>query len=253
VVVDELNINERFGLTIQGEGPSAGTPCAFVRLANCNQCCHWCDTGQTWAFTDAKAAKHQSGKKYDKAAEVHPQKLDDIVQWFTRLPWAPGRQPLGVISGGEPMLQQPGIVNLLLAFPAEYARWEIETAGTIPTIADLAALADVGYIRFNCSPKLSTSGNPLQVRRKLDVLKELATFRDTAFKFVVTRAYDLEEIDELVNLAGIKSEHVYLMPEGTHARSVLNGMRNIVPYAIERGYNLTTRMHTLIWGDERGR
>jgi len=30
--------------TIQGEGPSAGTPVLLIRVGNCNLDCAWCDT-----------------------------------------------------------------------------------------------------------------------------------------------------------------------------------------------------------------
>lgn len=37
-----LNVNEHFGPTIQGEGPSAGQLCTFLRLAGCHVKCSWC-------------------------------------------------------------------------------------------------------------------------------------------------------------------------------------------------------------------
>ena len=36
--------------SLQGEGPSAGMPVAFIRLSRCNLACTWCDTAYTWRF-----------------------------------------------------------------------------------------------------------------------------------------------------------------------------------------------------------
>src|SRR5690606_15850143 len=53
--------------SLQGEGPSAGKPCAFVRLSRCNLACQWCDTAYTWRFTGDNRP-HRAGIDYDRQA-----------------------------------------------------------------------------------------------------------------------------------------------------------------------------------------
>ena len=53
--------------SLQGEGPSAGKPVAFIRLSRCNLACQWCDTAYTWHFTGDNRP-HRSGATYDRAA-----------------------------------------------------------------------------------------------------------------------------------------------------------------------------------------
>src|SRR5262245_42764119 len=42
-----LQVSELF-LSLQGEGPSAGTPAHFLRLQGCDVGCTWCDSKYTW-------------------------------------------------------------------------------------------------------------------------------------------------------------------------------------------------------------
>ena len=53
--------------SLQGEGPSAGKPCAFVRLSRCNLACVWCDTAYTWRF-EGDNRPHRSGEHFARAA-----------------------------------------------------------------------------------------------------------------------------------------------------------------------------------------
>ncbi|MEU2874033.1 hypothetical protein ABZ769_33370 [Streptomyces olivoreticuli] len=62
---------------------------------------------------------------------------------------------------------------------------------------------------------------------------------------------DLEEIDALVARHGLNP--VWVMPEGTTANAVIEGMRALSPEVAARGYRLATRLHVLMWGNERGR
>ena len=71
------------------------------------------------------------------------------------------------------------------------------------------------------------------------------------FKFVVCEPADLNQVDALVTAFGLTE--VWVMPEGTTPRSVIDGMRALVPAVIGRGYRISPRLHVLMWGDERGR
>jgi hypothetical protein len=42
------------------------------------------------------------------------------------------------------------------------------------------------------------------------------------------------------------------MPEGTKARVVAERTAKLADDVIARGWNLTTRLHVLAWGDKRG-
>lgn len=99
--------------TIQGEGPFAGEPCVFVRLAGCNlgakESCPWCDT----YFELAGGAK---------------MRVADILQQAEDLlPRAPGHRKLMVLTGGEPLLQNPHI--LVEYFLTHHWQVQIETNG----------------------------------------------------------------------------------------------------------------------------
>jgi hypothetical protein len=43
------------------------------------------------------------------------------------------------------------------------------------------------------------------------------------------------------------------MPEGTDSNKLTETARILAPAVLARGWNLTTRMHQFIWGNERAR
>lgn len=221
-------VNEVFGPTVQGEGPSTGRRCGFVRLGKCNLACSFCDTPYTWRWTD-----------HDPAVELHELATDTILERLDAM-----GVDMVVITGGEPLLQQRDLAPLVDALRADRGwRVEVETAGTIAPTLDVD--------QWNVSPKLENSGNPRDRRYKPDVLR---AFRDTGravFKFVIESPTDLDEVAAIVNECGLGD--VWLMPEGTDAAALGERLRWIAPAAIERGWNVTTRLHIALWGNERGR
>lgn len=95
--------------TIQGEGPYAGWPAVFVRLAGCNLRCTFCDTN----FED----------------DVRPW---DPVALATHLAIMAKRlsKPFVVVTGGEPMLQE-AVVDVARLLYRKDVLVQVETAGTV--------------------------------------------------------------------------------------------------------------------------
>jgi organic radical activating enzyme len=157
-----------------------------------------------------------------------------------------------VITGGEPLLQQEGIFLLLdeLWVPggAAYSP-EIETAGTIQPFGEMEYEA----IQWNVSPKLEHSRNEKELRYKPDVLRWFCESGDAIFKFVVQQESDLQEVERIAQECDLPDFRIWIMPEGVTADLVLLRMRTLSAAVLDRGWNLTSRLHTLIWDDARGR
>lgn len=232
---DTLLVAEVFGPTIQGEGPSLGRRCSFLRLGACNLACTWCDTPYTW-----------DRSRYDLRTELAPMSVDAILDVI-----APHGTRRLVITGGEPLLQQhrPAWVHLLGRASEARIAVEVETNGTkIPAAHTVQAVA-----QFNVSPKLAHSGDPRSARVVLPALRALVATGKASWKFVARYPDDLDEVQEIVDQADIDPDRVWIMPEGTDGRSLRQHLTQLADPVIARGWNITTRLHTLIWGEERGR
>jgi organic radical activating enzyme len=153
---------------------------------------------------------------------------------------------LVVISGGEPLNQQKRLVPLVAELTGRGVEIEIETNGT--RIPD-RKLIEAG-VRFNVSPKLSHAGDPAAKRIVPAALKRLAALETSAFKFVCRDGADLDEVAAVVEACGITS--VWVMPEGQNREDIEHHQRQLADEVIARGWNITTRLHTLIWGHRRG-
>jgi 7-cyano-7-deazaguanosine (preQ0) biosynthesis protein QueE len=223
-----LVVSEVFGPTLQGEGPSAGQRAGFVRLGRCSLNCSWCDTAYTWDW-----------RRYDPASELHELAVGDVAEQIRAM-----RVPMVVITGGEPLLQQRGVVELLRQLPE--LRVEVETNGIHEPDAALCDHVD----QFNVSPKLSNSGIDRARRYRPDVLRAFLATGKAVFKFVAREPVDLDEIDAMVSDCGLTN--VWVMPEGTDATTVVSRLQELSDPVLARRWNLTPRLHILLWGDQRG-
>ena len=233
-----LYVSEIFGPTIQGEGPSSGRRCAFVRLVTCNLTCTWCDTPYTWDWTG------MNGTVYKREEQETLMSAYDIYTFVKQLD-----VERVVFSGGEPMMQKADLVEIFEMLALDGIAIEIETNGTIMPSAELLPF----ITQINCSPKLHNSGVLLKKRRKVEILKGLVVSgTPVAFKFVCQSKECLDEVEEIQLEAGIPDRNIWIMPEGRSTEELDKHMEVIADDAILRGWNITPRTHVAIWGAKRG-
>lgn len=228
---DELVVAEVFGPTFQGEGPSIGRRAGFVRLGRCNLDCTWCDTPYTWDWD-----------RFDPVVELRRTPVAQVLAELAAM-----TPEIVVITGGEPLLQQRHLAPLLTGCAAQGWPVEIETNGTIVPDASIVGLVH----QWNVSPKLANSGIDMGRRIRPDALGALRATGRAVFKFVVAHEDELDEVAELAEAHQLAP--VWVMPEGTHPTAVTERARVLAQPVLDRGWNLTPRLHVLLWGDERGR
>lgn len=263
----KLNMSEAF-FTIQGEGLRTGVPSVFIRTNGCNLACHFknsiCDTSYTSINPEKKKLK-TIDTVYKEIKPLLDNQVGDIV-----------------ITGGEPMMQQDGLVELIRKIDQNKRYiYTVETNGAIPITSELNNIVDL----WSISPKLSSSchfeGSKLSEERQehhkntrinFDALYSyVVTGRSVQFKFVWSGPECEEEIIKLfddlyawvtANKTTAEYEkfennfrryvHIMLMPEGQTEEQIKKTSQEAVNCCMKHGWRFTDRLHIRIWGTKRG-
>jgi 7-carboxy-7-deazaguanine synthase len=228
----DLKVSELFA-SVQGEGPSAGQPSVFLRLAQCNLHCVWCDTKYTWDFRtyrydDEVRVESVTGV----AARIFEYSLDRLV-----------------VTGGEPLLQAGALVALVRTLDERRRlTLEIETNGTLAPNEALAERVD----QWNVSPKLGNAGDPERLRLKPEALARFAATGRAFLKLVVESATDADEAEALVASLGWPRERVLLMAQASTRDALATRGPLISAEALRRGFRYSPRLHVERWNGARG-
>lgn len=235
--------------SLQGEGVNVGKPSVFVRLSQCNLHCVWCDTPYTWNFEGTDFVHRTDAPdppaKFIRAVNTLDMETGEVVAAIDAFDCN-----RVIFTGGEPLLQQRAILEVIHGLRAERPGLfvEVETNGTIQPIAELETQID----QFNISPKLSHSGNEKALRLKSDVLRAYATGGKAFFKFVVASEADVDEVEALIEDLSLDRDRVYLMAEGTDSATLAERAKWLSGACLKHGVNFTPRLHIDLYGDERG-
>ncbi|MDO5145767.1 MAG: putative 7-carboxy-7-deazaguanine synthase QueE [Eubacteriales bacterium] len=211
---------EKF-ISINGEGPKAGTLSAFLRMRGCNLACNYCDTA--WANSPHCPCTFADS--------------DEIIAWLTES----GVKNV-TLTGGEP-LGIPHIDFLIEAMGEAGFSVEIETNGSM-SLEKFSSLSC--RPAFTLDYKCPDSGMEDYMNMKnYAVLKS-----QDAVKFVVSSERDLDKAKEIITKYRLTSRcHVYL--------SAVFGRiepRDIVSYMTSHCLNhvhLQLQMHKFIWSPQQ--
>jgi organic radical activating enzyme len=225
-----LKLSEIFE-SLQGEGASVGAPTMFVRLAQCNLHCSWCDTKYTWDF-----------EHYNYDEEVREQSPEDVARTVN----ASSTRRV-VLTGGEPMLQQHALAAFFALLAPDIVV-EVETNGTI--LPKSATLARVN--QWNVSPKLSNAGDPEAIRLRPAVLSALRDAPASYLKLVLHGDADYVEAEALVEQLAWPRDRVLFMPQASNREELRSRSPQVAEAARARGVRFSPRLHLELWGGRRG-
>jgi 7-carboxy-7-deazaguanine synthase len=211
----QLWVQEVF-YTLQGEGPYAGFPSVFVRLAGCNLRCFWCDTdfeSSTWNPSLLELLQ--------KVEEVRPESCRLVV-----------------LTGGEPFRQN--VVPFIEACLELGLEIQVETNGTL-----WLDIPDDPRLNVVCSPKTPKLHRMMvpRINAMKYVIKAGQQSADDGLPTVSTQSESTAA--EICRPSG---HPVYLMPqdEGDPVANAAN-LQACVETCLKFGYRLTVQGHKN-WG-----
>ncbi len=161
-----MRVVEKF-ISINGEGLRSGELAVFIRFANCNLRCSYCDT------------------KYSFINPIYTEEsIDEIVEYV---------KSTGVknvtLTGGEPLIQNE-IKELMIELSNIGNRIEIETNGSI----NIAPYLNIPNVTFTLDYKLKGSG----MEKYMDLTNYNLLRKNDVIKFVVSDYDDLEKTKEII-------------------------------------------------------
>lgn len=221
---------------LQGEGVNIGVPSLLVRFQICNLRCSWCDTPYTHTL------------KSDKFKRIAFSDLIETIKSFKIFNI--------IFTGGEPTLQNIGLLARTLKDISQNYTFEVETNGTrIPHQHVKGFLeSDYDLMQWNVSPKFENA-NEIIIPESLAYWASLAhNGLRIFFKFVIRKSHkkkDLENILQIIETFHVPKNKVILMAEGNTQKSQLSNTW-LHDICLEHGFRLTPRLHILIFGAKRG-
>jgi len=219
--------------SIQGEGINQGTNSLFIRFPSCNLSCENCDSNY--------ALKGN-------IKDISDVKLKKLIKDSVNI----------VFTGGEPLLKNnyQKILEIFSWFP--YVEnlnkfYEIETNGT--QIIDSVTLKNLKTYRntvFNISPKGNFQQEKIHNTDPIFIQQCHQQGLNYIVKFLFYDDKDFNYVRELQKKYFIPDALVYMQPVGVMGAEILDRLRDHFKIIINNGWNISGRLHCLLFDNERG-
>ena len=215
-----MQVIEKF-VSINGEGLKQGELALFIRFANCNLRCSYCDT--KYSFENPK---------------YNIESVDEIVGY------AKSKNVKNItLTGGEPLIQED-IKELMIKLSNNNFNIEIETNGSV----SIKEFLDIPNVSFTLDYKLPIS----LMEKKMDFDNYQYVSKKDSVKFVCGSLNDMERAYEVITKYNLtqKTNCLFSPVFG------LIDLKNMVQFLIDKNLNgvrLCLQIHKIIWDpNERG-
>ncbi len=196
---------------IQGEGLNVGTRQIFIRFAQCDLRCYFCDSAHTWQTPDTCQIECTPGQR-DFEQHPNPVSLENLLTWIDRQN-QPGLHDSISLTGGEPLLHAVFLAQFL---PQVRQRTGLpiylETAGHRPQqLAKILPYLDA----IGMDIKLPSVTGESWWNEHAEFLKLCYNSpAETFVKLIISHNTHLDELDKTADLvAGIHAEiPLFLQP-----------------------------------------
>ena len=223
---EHIHISEIFS-SIQGEGYLAGRRQIFIRLAECNLDCSYCDTDHAGGET----LRIETGPGSSEFRTLpHPLPVDAVAKtvknWCSMLP---GAHHSISVTGGEPLLYAEGLSAWLPGL-RRLLPIHLETNGTMHLALE-QVLPHLDYISMDMKLP-STSGCTEHLWELHREFLRIAHGRNVTVKVVISSETLPEEIDQVCSIIeGVdRTTPLFLQPLSLAAGGVGIGVRQMLRF-----------------------
>jgi 6-pyruvoyltetrahydropterin 2'-reductase len=237
--IQKLTVSEIYaGITT--ETINSGVPAIFIRLSGHNLTIKNDPYSYTWDESNKAVGLQMTAK--------------DIILAISKLKVKTNHL---VITGGEPLLQDAGIIEVLKEYQFTFNKKpfvEIETCGTIIPSKGLQTLTDLFSVNIKLANSFSGSArDTFSTRIKNSVInyfnqKDIKSY----FKFYIKDIGDSSELLELKKMFKIELSRIVLVPDGLNYTQFMRISGAVWNLCISSGFKFAIRTKFLIWGDKRG-